>query len=251
MLDVGAAEALRSELVAEPVLLLVPYAHARPRHRHHRRDPVVRCRSEVSHPAALATADQRDRAWRPLLDERTPRDLAGQHAVVVGWGGIGQRIGALLAALGLKISVARHSGAPVPQARHTVGYGELPSLLPAADWLVLACPLTSATRNLIGRDALAALPAHAMVVNVARGHVINEPELIAALRAGRLGGAFLDVFQHEPLPPDSALWDLPNVIVTPHSAGFSDGNAARVRALFVDNLNRWLAGEPLANRSIA
>ena len=219
-------------------------------------DPVV-AQSAVAGVLALArrlpllAADQRDRAWRPLLDERTPRDLAGQHAVVVGWGGIGQRIGALLAALGLKISVARHSGAPVPQARHTVGYGELPSLLPAADWLVLACPLTSATRNLIGRAALAALPAHAMVVNVARGHVIDEPELIAALRAGRLGGAFLDVFQHEPLPPDSALWDLPNVIVTPHSAGFSDGNAARVRALFVDNLNRWLAGEPLANRSIA
>ncbi|HEY9270501.1 NAD(P)-dependent oxidoreductase, partial [Achromobacter sp.] len=184
-------------------------------------------------------------------DARTPRDLAGQHAVVVGWGGIGQRIGALLGALGLEISVARHSGASVPQARHTVSYDELPSLLPAADWLVLACPLTPVTRNLVGRDALAALPAHAMVVNVARGHVIDEPELIAALSAQRLGGAFLDVFQHEPLPPDSALWGLPNVIVTPHSAGFSDGNAARVRALFVDNLNRWLAGEPLAHRSIA
>ncbi|CAB3933735.1 D-2-hydroxyacid dehydrogenase [Achromobacter insolitus] len=196
-------------------------------------------------------SDQRVHAWRPLLDARMPRDLAGQHAVIVGWGGIGQRIGALLGALGLDISVARHSGAPVPQARHTVDYGALASLLPAADWLVLACPLTPATRNLIDRDALAALPAHAMVVNVARGHVIDEPELIAALRAGRVGGAFLDVFQHEPLPPESPLWDLPNVIVTPHSAGFSDGNAARVRGLFVDNLNRWLAGAPLANRSLA
>jgi phosphoglycerate dehydrogenase-like enzyme len=219
-------------------------------------DPVV-AQAAIAGVLALArrlpmlAADQRERAWRPLLDERMPRDLAGQHAVVVGWGGIGQRIGALLIALGLRLSVARHSGAPVPQASRSVGYGELPGLLPEADWLVLACPLTSATRNLIDGRALAALPAHAMVVNVARGHVIDEAALIASLRAGRLGGAFLDVFQHEPLPADSALWDLPNVIVTPHSAGFSDGNAARVRGLFVDNLERWLAGEPLANRGIA
>ncbi len=219
-------------------------------------DPVV-AQTAIAGVLALArrlptlASDQRDRAWRPLLDERTPRDLAGQHAVVVGWGGIGQRIGALLGALGLEVSVVRHSGSAVPQARCTVAYDGLPGLLPGADWLVLACPLTPATRNLVDRQALAALPRHAMLVNVARGHVIDEVGLIAALRDGRLGGAFLDVFQHEPLPPDSALWDLPNVIVTPHSAGFSDGNAARVRGLFVDNLKRWLAGEPLANPSVA
>lgn len=219
-------------------------------------DPVV-AQSAIAGVLALArrlpalAADQRDRAWRPLLDDRTPRDLAGQHAVVVGWGGIGQRIGALLGALGLTLAVARHSGAPVPQALRTAGYDELPALLSGADWLVLACPLTSATRNLVDRAALAALPAHAHVINVARGHVIDEPALIEALQAGRLGGAFLDVFQHEPLPADSPLWSLPNVIVTPHSAGFSDGNAARVRELFVNNVNRWLADEPLANLSIA
>ncbi|MGE8627754.1 D-2-hydroxyacid dehydrogenase [Achromobacter denitrificans] len=219
-------------------------------------DPVV-AQTAIAGVLALArrlptlAADQRARAWRPLLDERMPRDLAGQHAVVVGWGGIGQRIGALLDALGLAVSVARHSGAPAPLARRSVDYDGLAGLLPQADWLVLACPLTSATRNLVDRDALAALPAHAMVVNVARGHVIDEPALIESLRAGRLAGAFLDVFQEEPLPPGSALWDLPNVIVTPHSAGFSDGNAARVRGLFVDNFNRWLAGEPLGNRNIA
>lgn len=196
----------------------------------------------------LLAADQRDRAWRPLLGARTPRDLAGQHAVVVGWGGIGQRIGALLSALGLAVSVARHSATAVPQARHTVSYGDLPGLLPEADWLVLACPLTSATRNLVNHEALAALPAHAMVVNVARGHVIDEAALIQALSGGRLAGAFLDVFQQEPLPPESPLWSLDNVIVTPHSAGFSDGNTARVRERFLDNLNRWVRGAPLANR---
>lgn len=196
----------------------------------------------------LLAADQRDRAWRPLLGARTPRDLAGQHAVVVGWGGIGQRIGELLLALGLTLSIARHSATPVPQARRTVPYGELPALLPSADWLVLACPLTPATRELVDRQALAALPAHASVVNVARGHVVDEAALIQALAAGRLGGAFLDVFQQEPLPPESPLWGLDNVIVTPHSAGFSDGNPARVRGLFLDNLRRWTQDEPLAHR---
>lgn len=195
-------------------------------------------------------ADQREHAWRPLLGPRTPRDLAGQHAVVVGWGGIGQRIGEWLLALGLTLSVVRHSATPVAQARRTVVYGELPGLLPEADWLVLACPLTPATRELVDRRALAALPAHASVINVARGHVIDEPALIDALAAGRLGGAFLDVFQQEPLPPDSPLWALDNVIVTPHSAGFSDGNSARVRGLFLDNLRRWMQDEPLVHRLI-
>lgn len=199
----------------------------------------------------LLATDQREHAWRPLLGDRTPRDLAGQHAVVVGWGGIGQRIGALLGALGLTLSVVRHSATPVPQARHSVTYADLRSLLPQADWLVLACPLTPATRGLIDHQALAALPAHASVVNVARGHVIDEAALIDALSARRLGGAFLDVFQQEPLPPESPLWGLDNVIVTPHSAGFSDGNRARVLGLFVDNLRRWARAEPLANRLVS
>lgn len=198
----------------------------------------------------LLAADQRDRAWRPLLGARTPRDLAGQHAVVVGWGGIGQRIGELLLALGLTLSVVRHSGTPVPQARHTARYEDLAGVLPRADWLVLVCPLTPATRDLVDRQALATLPAHASIVNVARGHVIDEAALIEALAAGRLGSAFLDVFQQEPLPPASPLWAMDNVIVTPHSAGFSDGNQARVRSLFLENLGRWTSAEPLANRLV-
>ncbi|KOF52379.1 hypothetical protein AD428_20675, partial [Achromobacter sp. DMS1] len=94
---------------------------------------------------------------------------------------------------------------------------------------------------------LDALPARACVVNVARGHVIDENALAQRLAAKRLAGAFLDVFQHEPLPAGSPFWDLENVIVTPHSAAFSDGNAARVRALFARNLARYAAGEPLLN----
>ncbi|WP_144641297.1 D-2-hydroxyacid dehydrogenase [Bordetella genomosp. 13] len=195
----------------------------------------------------LLARAQQQRQWQPLLDDLQPRDLAGQHAVIVGWGGIGQRIGALLRALGMDVSVVRHSAAPAEGARHTVDYAGLPELLPDADWLVLACPLTSATRGLVDRAALGRLPAHAMLVNVARGHVIDEAALIEHLRAGRLAGAFLDVFQQEPLPAESPLWALDNVIVSPHSAGFSDGNADRVRQLFLDNLRRWAAGQPLRN----
>ncbi|WP_035202706.1 NAD(P)-dependent oxidoreductase, partial [Acidovorax sp. CF316] len=119
--------------------------------------------------------------------------------------------------------------------------------LPGADWLVLACPLTERTRALVDRAALARLPPGAHLVNVARGEVLDEDAVVVALRSGRLAGAYLDVFSHEPLPPDSPLWQLPHVIATPHSAGFSDGNAERVDALFLDNLARWRAGQPLRN----
>jgi len=189
----------------------------------------------------LIRAQQRH-AWEPLLDEHMPLDLEGQQAVVVGWGGIGQRIGQLLQALGLQVSVARHSGVAAGPDMRTVPYNELGGLLPDASWLVLACPLTDNTHGLIDAGILAALPPHARVVNVARGHVIDEPALIEALQDRRLGGAFLDVFHHEPLPAASPLWDMDNVIVSPHSAGFSAGNAARVRQIFLANLRHWLQG---------
>ncbi|HEY1226726.1 MAG TPA: NAD(P)-dependent oxidoreductase, partial [Ramlibacter sp.] len=113
--------------------------------------------------------------------------------------------------------------------------------------LVLACPLTPETRGLVDASALALLPAHAGLVNVARGEVVDEGALVEALRQQRLGGAYLDVFATEPLATDSPLWDLPNAIVTPHSAGFSDGNEDRVARMFLDNLARWVAGQPLLN----
>lgn len=192
-------------------------------------------------------AAQRERRWDPLIATGLPRDLEGQHAVIVGWGPIGQNLGRLLQALGLRVTVVRQQERPAGPGFATVGAARLHEVLPQADWLLLACPLTAATRGLVDADALARLPAHAHLVNVSRGEVVDEPALVAALRAGRLAGAFLDVFAHEPLPPDSPLWDLPNVIATPHSAGFSDSNAARVARMFLDNLRRWQAGERLHN----
>jgi phosphoglycerate dehydrogenase-like enzyme len=194
-------------------------------------------------------AAQRARTWSPLMGSGLPRDLAGQTAVVVGWGPIGQGLGALLAALGLRVVSVRGSEAPAAVPAHeSVSYEQLHTVLPKADWLLLACPLSDRTRGLIDSAVLARMPAGARLVNVSRGEVIDEPALIDALRSGALAGAYLDVFAHEPLPADSPLWSLPNVIVTPHSAGHSDGNEARVAAIFLDNLRRWVHNQPLLNR---
>jgi len=188
---------------------------------------------------------QHRREWTPLIGAALPRDLAGQTALVVGWGPIGQGIAALLRALGVAIAVARSSDAPAGADVETARYEEIDRLLPRADWLILACPLSPRTTGLIDAARIGLLPAGAHVVNVARGAVLDEAALLAALASGRIAGAHLDVFAHEPLAADSPLWSAANVIVTPHSAGHSDGNEARVRAAFLANLRRWLAGDAL------
>ena len=193
---------------------------------------------------------QRRREWRPLSREGSePRDLAGQTALVVGTGPIGQEIGRLCRALGLRaLGVRRNAAAGTPPGFDEVsGFAHLSEWLPRADWLVLACPLTETTRGLIDAKALALLPPGAHLVNVSRGGVAVEPDLLAALQSGHLAGAFLDVFTAEPLPPDSPFWICPNVIVSPHSAAASDGLADRVAAVFCDNLARWRRGEALRN----
>ena len=192
---------------------------------------------------------QRSRSWAPLVGSGLPRDLAGQTAVIVGWGPIGQGLGTLLSALGLRVVAVRSSDrAAEPPASESVSYERIGEVLPRADWLVLACPLSERTRGLVDAAALARLPPGARLVNVARGEVADEAALIDALQRGALAGAYLDVFAQEPLPAASPLWMLPNVIVTPHTAGHSDGNEARVAAIFLDNLRRWARGQPLLNR---
>jgi phosphoglycerate dehydrogenase-like enzyme len=198
------------------------------------------------HWPALAQA-QRDRRWAPLIAIGLPRDLQGQRALVVGWGPIGQAIGRLLQAIGIELVVVRQSARDAAPGVRTITTARLRDELPQADWLLLACPLTAQTRGLIGATELALLPPHAQLVNVSRGDVVDEPALIDALRAGRLAGAYLDVFAQEPLPPESPLWALPNVLLTPHSAGFSDGNEERVAEIFLENLARFVRGEALRN----
>jgi phosphoglycerate dehydrogenase-like enzyme len=181
--------------------------------------------------------------WAPLLGSELPPDLSGQHAVLVGWGPIAQRLAQFLQMISLKVTVVRQ----LPQIATTtsdqprmITYQDLPTVLPTTHWLILTCPLTDTTRGLVNAKTLALMPRGAGLVNVARGEVVVEKDLIQALQQGTLGSAFLDVFEHEPLPKSSPLWDLPNVILTPHSAGFSAGNEARVSQMFLDNLKQWV-----------
>jgi phosphoglycerate dehydrogenase-like enzyme len=195
-------------------------------------------------------AEQQARQWIPLLGQRMPRDLPGQTATIVGWGPIGQKLGSLLQALGMKVVAVRqklYPNALVQEGVEQVSFEGLTTVLPRTDWLILACPLTPKTRQLVNAQVLAALPPGAHLINVARGEVVDQLALVLALQSGQLGGAFLDVFAHEPLPTDSPLWSMPQVMVTPHAAGHSDGNEARVSQLFLDNLRCWTQGLPLLN----
>ena len=199
----------------------------------------------------LLWAEQQTRQWLPMMGARMPRDLPGQTATIVGWGPIGQKLGSLLQALGLQVVVVRQQVAvpqhPPSEGVEMVTFESWAQVLPKTDWLILACPLTSKTRQLVNASALAALPQGAHLINVARGEVVDEPALVAALQSGHLGGAFLDVFAHEPLPPDSPLWAMPQVMITPHAAGHSDGNESRVGQMFLDNLRCWTEGAPVRN----
>lgn len=190
---------------------------------------------------------QKARLWKPLVVTGMPRDLRGQTAVIVGWGPIGRHLAALLKLLGLDVVVARNQSVPAGEGFKTLTFEALHTVLPKTDWIFLACPLTDKTRGLLDQRAFAAMPKGAHVVNVARGEVVVEKDLVEALCSGHLGGAYLDVFEREPLDPASPLWAMPNVIVTAHSAGQSDGVFARVAEIFVDNLALWLEGRPLRN----
>ncbi|WP_159912590.1 D-2-hydroxyacid dehydrogenase [Pantoea sp. 18069] len=191
-------------------------------------------------------AAQRRGEWSPLIHRPLPPDIHGQTATIVGWGEIGQAIGRILQAVGLHIQVVRSSNAPTAQGLASWAYEDIGQVLPRSDWLVLACPLTSRTQQLIDAAALRALPPGAGVINVARGDVLDEAALIAALESGHLAGAYLDVFAHEPLAAGSPLWAMPQVLATPHSAGFSAGNAERVVKIFLANLRRYAQGQTLA-----
>jgi phosphoglycerate dehydrogenase-like enzyme len=191
---------------------------------------------------------QRRRAWEPLRGTAMPRDLGGQTALILGFGHIGRAVARLAQALELKvIGIRRRPRSPADPVDEMHPPAALPALLPRCDWLIIACPLTPDTHHLVNADLLARLPQHACVINVSRGAVVDEPALIAALAGRRLAGAYLDVFETEPLPEDSPLWRLPNVIITPHNSVAATGNDERINRIFIDNLKHWAVGEPLAN----
>ena len=193
-------------------------------------------------------AAQRQHQWRPMRGAAVPRDLRGQTAVVLGLGAIGAEFARLARAFGVKVvGVRRNAAAESAVAEELHPPAHLPELLPRADWLVIACPLNAETRGLVNAELLARLPQGARVINVARGEIVDQEALTAALQSGRLAGAYLDVFDPEPLPADSPLWDTPNVIITPHNSLAASGNQRRVLDIFAENLRRWGRGEMLLN----
>lgn len=176
-----------------------------------------------------------------------PRELAGATLGLIGLGSIGRTVARMASALGmLVIAVREHPEKENPEAIAAVcAPPQLKDLLSQSDYVVVAAPLTEATRGLINADRLAAMRRDAYLINVGRGAQVDEAALADALRNHRIAGAALDVFEQEPLPKDSPLWELDNLLITPHTAGLTEKLWQRHYALFSENLRRYLAGEPL------
>ncbi|MBP0458313.1 D-2-hydroxyacid dehydrogenase [Streptomyces montanisoli] len=187
---------------------------------------------------------QRSREWR----HRVTESVAGTRAVVVGGGPVGRAVARLLGALGLRADlVSRTARDGDPEFGRVHGFGDLAGLLPAADWVVCAAPLTEQTADMFDAAAFARMKRGARFVNVGRGPLVVEDDLLDALRTGTLGGAALDVFRQEPLPADSPLWDAPGLLVSPHMSGDTRSWLDDLADVFLGNFERWVAGRPLLN----
>jgi phosphoglycerate dehydrogenase-like enzyme len=206
-------------------------------------------------PSAVRYQDKRTWAQQALWEESPrPRELSGATLALIGFGTIGREVARLAAAFSMRIVVIREHPEPAtrnskPETGNLVQLGpdQLDSVLAQADFVVLAAPLTEKTRGIINAARLARMKPDAYLINVARGPLIDDAALVAALRERRIGGAALDVFPQEPLPAGSPYWSLPNVLVTPHSAALTDKLWERHYALLSDNLRRFLSGQPLRN----
>jgi phosphoglycerate dehydrogenase-like enzyme len=193
----------------------------------------------------------------------TPTELRGATLGVVGYGSVGREAARLARAFGMRVLASKRD----PSRREDSGWtvpgtgdpkGDLPEryyapeklrdMLRECDYVLLTLALTPATRHIIDAAALRSMKPSAVLVNIARGALVDEPALIEALRLGTIRAAALDVFETEPLPAASPLWSLPNVLLTPHMSGYTPAYEERLALLFADNLRRYLAGQPLLNR---
>jgi phosphoglycerate dehydrogenase-like enzyme len=208
----------------------------------------------------LALAHRLPRAFHMMQDRRwddkrpsayMPAELRGATLGLIGYGKIGQEIARLAQAFGMKVMVCRRSPSlsnRLPEGITFVPHDRIDALMRQSDFVVLVVPLTPETRNIVDAAALGHMKPSAYLINIGRGATVEEPALIDALRERRIAGAALDVFAEEPLPSDSLLWRLENVILTPHIAGLTPNYESRAAAVFAENLRRFVAGEPLVNQ---
>ncbi len=196
-------------------------------------------------PAAIRAQERR--AWQaPRRDQLF--ELAGKTMLLVGVGAIGARTAAIAAALGMRVlGIRRNPAGALPGVEAIYGPDRLYDFLPEADCVVLTVPLSRATQGMIGERELRAMKPTSYLINIGRGGTLQQPALIQALREGWIAGAGLDVFEQEPLPATSPLWEMDNVIITAHYAGLTPAYDQRALAIFLDNLRRYRAGEPLQN----
>jgi phosphoglycerate dehydrogenase-like enzyme len=189
---------------------------------------------------------QRERTWQPLRG----RELSEMTVGIVGYGSIGVEVARLLAPFGCRVLATRRHperGAGDASSVEMHGLDQLDEVLRASDIVVVAAPLTDETAGLIGAEQLSQMREDAWLINIARGRLVDELALRRALESGWIGGAVLDVFNEEPLSPESPLYGTPNLVITPHTSWASNRVVERTVDLFVDNLRRDLAGEPLRN----
>ena len=192
---------------------------------------------------------ERDGIWR----DYSAGELGGKTLGIVGVGAIGTRVAELASAFDMEVIGTKRTPETAPDVvDEAYSPSGLPELLARSDYVVLACPLVEATRGLIGSEELMSMRSDAVLVNVARGEVVTESALETALQQGRIRGAALDVFEEEPLPPESPLWDLPNAVITPHMAGSTPKYADRIGELFEENYRRYVSGDldDLRNRVV-
>ncbi len=190
--------------------------------------------------------DRKDRIWDRHTD--TVFQIHGKTACVLGLGSIGRSIAARLNALGLAVTaVDAQVTTPPTGVERLYRADELLHAIADADYVVVALPQTENTTGLIDETCFSRMKESAFLVNIARGPIVNEADLVRALQEKRIAGAGLDVFEEEPLPDSSPLWDMPNVLFAPHSAGYSPEGRGNILRIFKENLRRYLAEEPLMN----
>jgi phosphoglycerate dehydrogenase-like enzyme len=201
-------------------------------------------------PSAVRYQTERRWAQQELWDEQVrPRELHGQTLLFVGFGSIGAEVARRVKPLGMRIwAVTRSGRGDTSLAERIFPAAELEAALPLADYVIVAAPETPETFHLMGARQLAAMKPTAVLLNVARGTLVDEAALIECLEKRAIAGAALDVTEREPLPPESPLWTLPNVFITPHVSAVSEFLWDRQTELLLENLKRWFAGKELRNR---